>query len=80
MAVCAAVGALSTFYQDSSDADEQKIWIDDPPAREDADDRGLLVQAQHRPAVHLSAQRPRLRSNFLHMMFATPCEEYESNR
>ena len=46
-----------------------------PAAREDADDRGLRVQALDRAAVHVPAQRLSTTSaNFLHMMFATPCE------
>ena len=43
------------------------------PDREDADDRGLLLQALDRPAVHLPAEpTSTTASNFLHMMFATP--------
>ena len=55
-----AVSALSTFYQDSLDPFDQRAGrdLDDPPAREAADDRGLRLQEVDRPAVPVPRQQP----------------------
>ena len=83
MAVMSAlVGALSAFYHDSLD-------INDPRHREISAIRliakmptlvAMAYKYTHRPAVHVSAERPvSYAANFMHMMFATPCEEYKVN-
>jgi hypothetical protein len=49
----------------------------DAPAREDADDRGVLVQTLASASRScIRERRSTYCANFLHMMFATPCEEY----
>jgi citrate synthase len=56
------VGAMSAFYHD--DRHQRSLAARgrlDPADRQDADDRGLGLQVFDRPALHLSAQRPRLR-------------------
>ncbi len=79
MPVCAAaVGraghVLPGARTDPTDAARDRR----PPDRQDADDRGLLLQALDRPAVHVPAATGSTTSaNFLHMMFATPCEDYD---
>ena len=76
------VGALSAFYHDSLDINNPRAPRDlgDPPDREDADDRGDGLQVHHGPAVHVPEERPLATPrNFMRMMFATPCEEYEPN-
>ena len=56
-----AVGALSTFYPDAKeiDDDERALHGGDPPDREDADAGGVRLPPQPRAAVRLSGQRPR---------------------
>ena len=69
-------GALATFYQEPETEQSLQRHGHAPP-REDADDRGVFVQALDRPAVHVpEATTSTTATNFLHMMFATPCEEY----
>jgi citrate synthase len=61
--MCGVVGALSAFYHDSLDINnpEQPPHQRLPPDRQGADHRRLGLQIFDRPAVHVSAQRPRLR-------------------
>jgi citrate synthase len=56
------VGALSAFYHDAMDFSdpEHRRHLVQPPDRQDADHRRDGLQVQHRPALHVSAQRPRL--------------------
>ena len=58
-----SVGALSTFYPDAKEIQDEpsRPHPDDPPDREDADARRVLVPPLARPAVRLSRQRPVLR-------------------
>ena len=58
-----AVAALSTFYPEASEVHDPEVRLPQiqPPDRQGADGRGLLVPAQPRPAVRLPRQRPRLR-------------------
>ena len=66
-----AVGALSTFYPDA-DPDPRRREPrdpDDPPDREDADARGLLLPPQRRPALRLSRQRAQLRGQPARMLY-----------
>ena len=74
------VGSLSAFYHDSIDIHDpkQRELAAHPPDRQDADHR------RRRLPHNRSAGRcvyPRTTSsygaNFLHMMFAVPCEPYE---
>ena len=80
MAVLSAVcGALSTFYQDSLDIDD--------PAQVDISTIRLMAKFPTMAACSYkhSIGQPFLypvnsldyTSNFLHMMFATPCEDYQ---
>ena len=50
------VGALSTYYHDSLDCERAGAShsFRDSPHRKDALDCGRLLQAQHRPTVHVS--------------------------
>ncbi len=79
MAICAAaVGALSTFYQD--------VQFDDPDERRWAAAVRLLAKMptiaahSYKHSVGQPSVYPRntfsYSENLLHMMFATPCEEY----
>jgi citrate synthase len=75
MPVCAAaVGALATFYQDpeSEDDDSAIRLIAKMPT---------IAACSYKHSIGQPFVYPRndldLASNFLHMMFATPCEEYE---
>ena len=79
--MCGVVGALSAFYHDSLDIDnaEHRRTHGLPPNRQDADTGRHELQVLPRRTLHLSPQRFRHAENFLHMMFATPCEEYEVN-
>ena len=80
MAACsAAVGALATFYPDSLDPRDPTPGRDlgAPPDRQDADDGGLRLQALDRPAVHVPAERPRLRRQLPAHDVRQPCEDYE---
>ena len=58
----ATVAAMSTFYPEAPRHPRRRgaHQADPPPDRQDADDRGLRLQAQHGDAVRLSRQRPRL--------------------
>ncbi len=80
MAICAAtVGALSTFYQD--------VRFDDPATRRWAAAIRLLAKMptiaaySYKHSVGQPFMFPRneldYAANTLHMMFGTPCEEYE---
>src|SRR6516162_9331267 len=75
------VGALSAFYHDSTD-------INNPKHREIAAIRLIakmptLVAMAYKYTVGQPYMYPKnelsYAGNFLHMMFATPCEEYKSN-
>ncbi|AUX60738.1 citrate (Si)-synthase [Simonsiella muelleri] len=75
------VGALSAFYQDS-------LEISDPRHREVAIFRLLskvptIAAMCYRYSMGLPFNYPRndlnYAANFMHMMFATPCEKYEPN-
>ena len=75
------VGALSAFYQDS-------LEISDPHHREVAIFRLLskvptIAAMCYRYSMGLPFNYPRndlnYAANFMHMMFATPCEKYEPN-
>lgn len=80
MAICAAAtGALSTFYQDSLDVDDDRqIEISTYrllakfPTIAAYSYKHSIGQPFMYPVNSLSYA-----SNFLHMMFATPCEEYD---
>ena len=79
--MCGVVGGLSAFYHDSTDITDarQRMVATLSPDRQDADHRGDGLQVFHRPAVHVSGNNLGFAENFLHMMFATPCEDYEVN-
>jgi len=80
MAVCtAAIGALSTFYQDSLDPrDEQQVMISihrllaKMPTIAAYSYKTSIGQPRLYPKNHLDYA-----SGYLRMMFATPCEPYE---
>ena len=82
MAVCAAVsGALSTFYQDSLDIqDEEQVDISTVrllakfPTMAACSYKHSIGQ----PFIYPSNALP-YTTNFLRMMFATPCEDYPVN-
>jgi citrate synthase len=77
MPVCAAaIGALSTFYQQSHNghADTVTRLIAKMPTIAAYSYKHSLRQQFMYPQNRLDYS-----SNFLHMMFATPCEEYEVN-
>ena len=76
--VCGCVGAMSAFYHDSTD-------IDDPWQREVASIRMIaklptIVAWAYKYSIGQPFVYPRndldYASNFLHMCFAVPCEEY----
>ena len=79
MPVCAAaVGALATFYQDP----------ETPPHIEDSVTRLIakmptIASYSYKHSIGQPFMYPKnslgYASNFLHMMFATPCEEFEVN-
>jgi hypothetical protein len=55
------VGAMSAFYHDSTDINDPAARDrGDPADRQDADHRRLGLQVHDRPALRVSAQRPRL--------------------
>jgi citrate synthase len=75
------VGALSAFYHDSTD-------INNPQHREIAAIRLIakmptLVAMAYKYSMGQPYMYPKNKlnyaANFMHMMFATPCEDYESN-
>ncbi|MFB9885015.1 citrate synthase [Balneatrix alpica] len=79
--MCGVVGALSAFYHDSLD-------INDPTHREIAAFRLIskmptLAAMCYKYSTGQPFMFPRndlnYAENFLHMMFATPCEEYKPN-
>lgn len=76
-----ATGSLSAFYHDS-------LEISDPKKRQLAIYRMIakvptLAALAHRYSIGMPYMYPRnelsFAGNFLHMMFATPCEHYEPN-
>jgi citrate synthase len=79
MPVCAAaVGALTTFYQgpetDQSTSDTATRLIAKMPTI-----AAYSYKYSHRQPFIYPLNRLDYCSNFLHMMFATPCEDYEVN-
>ncbi len=79
--MCGMVGALSAFYQDNMD-------ITDPKHREIAAFRLIskmptLAAISYKYSKEQPVMYPRndlsYAENFLHMMFATPCEDYKVN-
>ena len=79
--MCGVTGALSAFYHDSLD-------IDDPEHRRITTHRLIakmptLAAMSYKHALGQPFIYPRndlsYAENFLHMMFATPCEDYEVN-
>jgi citrate synthase len=79
--ICGVVGALSAFYHDSLD-------INNPQHRETSAIRLIakmptLAAMAYKYSVGQPFIYPRndlgYAENFLHMMFATPCEEYQVN-
>ena len=79
--MCGVVGALSAFYHDSTD-------INDPHHREVASFRMIAKMPTIAAwAYKYSVGQPFIypennltfAENFLHMLFATPCEDYEVN-
>jgi citrate synthase len=79
--MCGVVGALSAFYHDSTD-------INDPRQREVASYRLIAkMPTIAAMAYKYSVGQPfvypqnnlKFAENFLHMMFAVPCEEYKVN-
>ena len=79
--MCGVVGALSAFYHDSTD-------INDPIQRMIASYRLIakmptLAAMAYKYSLGQPFAYPRndlsYAKNFLHMMFATPCEDYEVN-
>ena len=79
--MCAAAGALSAFYHDSTD-------IKDPECRLMASYRLIakmptIAAVAYKHSVGQPFVFPRnelsYAGNFLHMMFSTPCEEYKVN-
>ena len=79
--MCGVVGALSAFYHDSTD-------INDPEHRRIASYRMIAKMptiaawafkySQGQPFIYPKNELS-YAENFLHMMFATPCEEYKIN-
>ena len=81
MAVCAAaVGALSTFYQNASANSPQQNWID---AVRLLAKMPTIAAYSYKHSIGQPFMYPRndlsYAANILHMMFATPCEKYEPN-
>ncbi len=79
--MCGVVGALSAFYHDSLD-------IDDQNSREVTAHRLIakmptLAAMSHKYSMGQPFMYPRndldYAANFLYMMFGTPCEDYEPN-
>ena len=68
------IASLSTYYPDGTR--QQRRPEHYPRAGQGEDDCGLRLQEIGRPAIHLSAERPFVLWNFLHMMFAFPTEPY----
>ena len=80
MAICAAAcGALSTFYQDSLDVDDER-QIEISTHRLLAKFPTIAAYSYKHSIGQpfmFPVNRLGYAANFLHMMFATPCEEYE---
>ena len=81
MAVCAAaVGALSTFYHDSSSGSDEHNWIS---AVRLLAKMPTIAAYSYKHSIGQPFMYPRndlsYAANILHMMFATPCEKYEPN-
>src|SRR5712671_3121001 len=81
MAVCAAaVGALSTFYQDSRTDDPGQNWL---TALRLLAKMPTIAAYSHKHSIGQPFMYPRndlsYAANILHMMFGTPCEKYEPN-
>ena len=81
MAVCAAaVGALSTFYQNPGANTPQQNWID---AVRLLAKMPTIAAYTYKHSIGQPFMYPRndlsYSANLLHMMFATPCEKYEPN-
>ncbi len=81
MAVCAAVvGALSTYYQKSSPNTPEQNWID---AIRLLAKMPTIAAYSYKHSIGQPFMYPRndlsYAANILHMMYATPCEQYEPN-
>ncbi|MGE3173184.1 MAG: citrate synthase [Planctomycetota bacterium] len=81
MAVCAAaVGALSTFYQNAGQSTPAQNWID---ATRLLAKMPTIAAYSYKHSIGQPFMYPRndlsYAANILHMMFATPCEKYEPN-
>jgi citrate synthase len=81
MAVCtAAVGALSTFYQNQGPSSPEQHWID---AVRLCAKMPTIAAYSYKHSIGQPFMYPRndlsYAANILHMMFATPCDRYEPN-
>ena len=81
MAVCAAaVGALSTYYQKAGPQTNEQNWID---AIRLLAKMPTIAAYSYKHSIGQPFMYPRndlgYAANILHMMFATPCEDYEPN-
>ncbi|MBK8098131.1 MAG: citrate synthase [Planctomycetes bacterium] len=81
MAVCAAaVGALSTFYQNPGQNTPEQNWID---AIRLLAKMPTIAAYSYKHSIGQPFMYPRndlgYAANILHMMFGTPCEKYEPN-
>ena len=81
MAVCAAaVGALSTFYQETASNDAAGNWT---AAVRLLAKMPTIAAYSYKHSIGQPFMYPRndlsYAANILHMMFATPCEKYEPN-
>ena len=81
MAVCAAsVGALSTFYQDSSSGSDEHNWIS---AIRLLAKMPTIAAYSYKHSIGQPFMYPRndlsYAANILYMLFGTPCEKYEPN-
>ncbi|MEC7726133.1 MAG: citrate synthase [Planctomycetota bacterium] len=81
MAVCAAaVGALSTYYQKAEPQTKEQNWID---AIRLLAKMPTIAAYSYKHSIGQPFMYPRndlgYAANILHMMFATPCEDYEPN-
>ncbi|MFM1873526.1 MAG: hypothetical protein RL398_2948 [Planctomycetota bacterium] len=82
MAVCAAaVGALSTYYQKASPNTPEQNWID---AVRLLAKMPTIAAYSYKHSIGQPFMYPRndltYAENILHMMYATPCEDYEPNK
>ncbi|MCB9884852.1 MAG: citrate synthase [Planctomycetes bacterium] len=81
MAVCAAaVGALSTYYQKAAPNTPEQNWID---AIRLLAKMPTIAAYSYKHSIGQPFMYPRndlsYAANIMHMMYATPCEEYEPN-